>query len=182
MSSSDRDLVEEVTVRLAGLELIITARRVSSEAWVAVGSSETGSAAAEPDLGLGTEVYHDPHQITRQLEDQALRATTASECGALPLPFLRHLALRLGLLIQFGLPPDRQSISRRSCCSETPGRCLLRRCLPITPFQEQLLHLFEKPWQFARILNCKLFPVQRSSRNRRRVPPGLCISQFPNAG
>ena len=88
MSSSDTGVVEEVTVQLAGLEITLTARRVTSATSnprISV-SAATSPAAAEP--GTGPEGYHNPYQVSRQLEDRALRAETARDCAALPLPFL----------------------------------------------------------------------------------------------
>eukprot|EP00438_Fugacium_kawagutii_P021738 Skav206695 [mRNA] locus=scaffold99:14926:17259:+ [translate_table: standard] len=100
MSSRLSELVEEVTVHLAGLEITLTARRVpsasGSESWTPVEvTASSASHTADIATHNTTEAYVDPYNISRALEDRALRATTARDCAALPLPFLSHLATKL---------------------------------------------------------------------------------------
>ena len=75
------EAVESITVRLAGLELTITARPITS------GPSVSYSVSAEAPR-VQFEVDH-------RLQDSAIAASTARACEALNIPFLGHLAPRL---------------------------------------------------------------------------------------
>lgn len=103
--------VETITIQLAGLELTITARRLGEGS--PRSSTVQAAVAAEPHSREDrTEVDHlelleDPHHITVELEERALSARTASEFGALPLPFLDYLLPRLRGTDPRWLPPAR---------------------------------------------------------------------------
>ena len=86
MSPGPGDLVEEVTVRLAGLELTISARRLSGTAT---------EIRAETSLDTHLEEFVDPYNISVDLENQIIRATTAEQLSRVSLPFLTHLIGRL---------------------------------------------------------------------------------------
>lgn len=86
MSSGPGDLVEEVTVRLAGLELTISARRLPG------GAPEI---RAEPSSVTHLEEFEDPYHISAELENQIIRATTAEQLSRASLPFLTYLIGRL---------------------------------------------------------------------------------------
>lgn len=74
-----QEAIETVTIQIANLELTITAR-------VLEGRATSVSASAAPAARV---------EVNRRLQDQALAATTASQCASLEIPFLDHLAPRL---------------------------------------------------------------------------------------
>ena len=98
-SELDQEL-ESVIVRIAGLELTITARRVglqvsesqtgSSSSADAAASEANGVPTGEPDSG-----FRDPFQITRAIENEVVRAVTPADLVAINLPFLTYLERRL---------------------------------------------------------------------------------------
>lgn len=80
--------LETVIVRIANLELTITARALPehrASVSVAPAASSRGSAAT----------FFDPFSISEQLEDQAISAATTRELSALPLHFLSGHTSRL---------------------------------------------------------------------------------------
>ena len=99
--------VESITFQLAGLELTVTARRVSEvtgvQAALTAGPSTTGPRS---DLDR-FDLFEDPHQISVELEEWALSSRTATEFSALPLPFLHYLHRRLRGTDTLWRPPAR---------------------------------------------------------------------------
>lgn len=80
--------LETVIVRLAGLELTISARRLPSTAGTSIGVSSS-------PLQEGAAVFFDPHSISQELENRAIQASTAGALAELPLPFLSGYISRL---------------------------------------------------------------------------------------
>lgn len=99
MSGSLSDPVEEITLRLAGLEITLSVRRTGGEGpssstahgfeIVESSASGTGSYTGEP-----IEVI-EISPVSREFEERVLRASSAGELEQLPLPFLDHLLPRL---------------------------------------------------------------------------------------
>ena len=79
--------IETVVVQLANLELTITARVLPS--------TGTRSIEVAPSSSERAATFEDPHRISERLENQAIAATSATACAALPLRFLSHLTSRL---------------------------------------------------------------------------------------
>ena len=79
--------VESVTVQLAGLELTISARRLTS--------ADPSQPAEEPSVGPTPEVTSDPYNISTELEEEIIAARDAAALAAVLLPFLTFLEARL---------------------------------------------------------------------------------------
>lgn len=93
MSSEGLDSVEEVTVLLGGLEITISARRlpVGAAASAGIGVSAGGTPVPR-DI---PEDFSDPYNITPEIEDLCIQATTPARLSQLTLPFLTALVGRL---------------------------------------------------------------------------------------
>lgn len=85
MSDSE---VETVTVLIAGLELTISARRLTASGPTSVEVTSVPSAE-------GAAASANPHSISENLEDQSIRARTAGALANLPLSFLSGYRTRL---------------------------------------------------------------------------------------
>ena len=93
MSSEGPDSVEEVTVLLSGLEITISARRLPVGASASAG---TGISAGGTPVPRDTpEDFSDPYNITSEVEDHCIQATTPAQLSQLTLPFLTALVGRL---------------------------------------------------------------------------------------
>lgn len=96
MSGPGPSEIEQVTVQLAGLEITLTARRVSGSVTSAVhpasGSTSSGYSVvpAAPERPSG-EDFFDPHNISSALEERALQASEPAALADLDLPFLDSL-------------------------------------------------------------------------------------------
>lgn len=94
MGDPDSEL-ETVVVRLANLELTITARVLPTgeASSISVGSS-SGHVAPS---GFGPAEFEDPHRFSSQLEEQAISALTPAACAAVTssLSFLASFTNRL---------------------------------------------------------------------------------------
>ena len=87
--------VESVTVRLAGLDITLTARRIGETTSVGV-SAEVEGAETEPTHSPWVDTsLDDPFQISVELEQAAISARGPAELSALSLPFLAYLVPRL---------------------------------------------------------------------------------------
>lgn len=78
--------LESVTVRIANLELTITARPIQPA------TTESSEPASGP---AASEAAYQFHPTTRAFEDRVIAARTAALCAALPLDFLGPIASRL---------------------------------------------------------------------------------------
>ncbi len=93
--SPDNSDVESVTVRLAGLDITLTARRVGTTASAGV-SAEVEGAETEPTHSPWVDPgVDDPFQISVELEQEAISASGPAALAALNLPFLAYLVPRL---------------------------------------------------------------------------------------
>ena len=129
MSSEGPDSVEEVTVLLSGLEITISARRLPVGASASAG---TGISAGGTPVPRDTpEDFSDPYNITSEVEDHCIQATTPAQLSQLTLPFLTALVGRF---------------SCRSSCTPSIGRQFPRGGLTVSSLSELLLHLLEGSW------------------------------------
>ena len=89
--------VESVTLRLANLEITVTARVVNSPAATTPEVSVVGVVSPESDVQAARdpEGFVDPFNISVELEEQSLAATSARLLGELPVPFLAPSVARL---------------------------------------------------------------------------------------
>ena len=91
------DEIETITVRIANLELTITAREVGDEAAAGSGTRvvEVAAPATNVQAVRDPSEFLDPFGITVELEEQSLDATTSVLLSQLPLPFLATSVGRL---------------------------------------------------------------------------------------
>ena len=94
-SGSASDEIESITVRLANLELTITARVVGPAEPAEPSIVEIEPRAADVQVARDPEEFLDPFNITVELEEQSLEATTPGALAQLPLPFLATSVNRL---------------------------------------------------------------------------------------